>query len=131
VCTAPDRRLIAAEDAGIEVLVGGEHRFVFEKDGWDKSDLQDYLYEHARPTLGDLKRAGINPEPLEDGDDEQYVDHIHDPDSIFVLTAGGEAGPHSCVLTGWAGTESSSAVTVGIPGYARPATCEIDLETVE
>lgn len=93
----------------IVVVFGGEHAEVLRKSGWSKVDTKQYLYEHARRTIADLKRAGRLPGDLGENDASKWRHPVRHPDDIVLVCAGGRVGSFSAILPGWgshAGTES-------------------------
>lgn len=112
-------------DSEIVVVIGREHTGTIAEDGWDKTDVQEFLADNATMTLADLKECGMVPEPVEEGDEEVEMPLVNDPEHVFVIAAGGPAGPFSAVVPGWTGRDNSRAVTTGIPGWAREAACEL------
>jgi hypothetical protein len=90
------------------VVLGPEHAATIAAAGWDRRDVQSYLYETARLPAGALRdafevvqyRAWLH--ALDDDDAMPITDH---PDNIRVLVSGG-AGKHSCVIPSWGMTKS-------------------------
>jgi hypothetical protein len=79
---------------------------------WSRQDVQRFLFEHARVTVGMLKRAH-NPRSTPkwvDWDDPDAMAVVYEsPDDIHVMVAGGP-GPHSVWCPGW-GINGGFAVT--------------------
>lgn len=76
-------------------------------------------------TADQLVEAGLIVPELEPDEDPQRLRLFKTPDSLHLIMAGGEAGGWSVVIPGWVARHSCQAVTMGIPGYAQPASCEI------
>ena len=95
------------------VVLGPEHAQTIAAAGWNRSDIQSYLFERARLPAGRLRAAfdvtQWRPwmEALEDDDQMPLTQH---PDNFRVLVAGGP-GKHSCVIPSWGMTRS---VTIAI-----------------
>lgn len=112
-------------DSEVVVIIGGEHQKTIRKDGFTKQDVRQFLAEEATMTLAEVKECGMLPDDVNEGDEEVDVSLVSDPENVLVLAAGGQAGPFSVVLPGWTGRDNCRAVTLGIPGYAREAACEL------
>lgn len=90
------------------IVLGPEHAATIASAGWSRRDVQSYLFERARLTAGEFRRAfdvvqyrpWIN--ALRDDEAMPITDH---PDQIRVLVSGG-AGKHSCVIPSWGMTKS-------------------------
>ena len=90
------------------VVLGPEHAATLAGSGWTRRDVQSYLFERARISAGEFRRAFEGAvrrpwfEALRDADPMPITDH---PDNIRVLVAGGP-GKHSCVIPSWGMTRS-------------------------
>lgn len=95
------------------VVLGPEHAQTIAAAGWNRGDVQSYLFERARLPAGRLRAAfdvtQWRPwmEALEDDAPMPLTQH---PDNYRVLVAGGP-GKHSCVIPSWGMTRS---VTIAI-----------------
>jgi len=96
------------------VLLCPEHRDTITKDGWDKKAIRQYLFDHARRSLADLKRGNQKPGPVEPGDEEKMVPFARTPESILVVAAGGLGGRFSAWIPGFTSYNACRAVTVPI-----------------
>ncbi|MFB6346258.1 MAG: hypothetical protein ABEK50_10870 [bacterium] len=112
-------------DSEVVVVLGQEHTGTILEDDFDKQDVREFLAREAFMTLEEAKECGMLPNDVEEGDDEIEVPLVNDPSNVYVLTAGGEAGPFSVVIPGWTGRDNCQAITVGIPGHAKEAACEL------
>jgi len=85
------------------IVLGPEHAKTIAADGVTKSDVQRFLFEHARLPLGKLKLGamwGMHDWPAWMNvvtDDTALMPQVPSPDDIFVLVAGGP-GKHSAVV---------------------------------
>jgi hypothetical protein len=92
------------------VFLGPEHAASIADEGWNRRDVQIFLYEKARLPATRFRRAFeitqyANWEhALADGDLKPIV---RDPDLIRVMVSGG-AGKHSCVVPSWGMTASAT-----------------------
>jgi hypothetical protein len=90
------------------VVLGPEHAATIAAAGWNRRDVQSYLYERARLPAGTFRRAfevtQYRPWQAALGDEERMPITSH-PDNIRVLVAGG-AGKHSSVIPSWGMTKS-------------------------
>ena len=90
------------------VVLGPEHAATIAASGWERRDLQCYLYERARRPAAEMRRAFEVTQwhpwqhALRDEDSMPITGH---PDNIRVLVAGG-AGKHSCIVPSWGMTRS-------------------------
>lgn len=112
-------------DSEVMVVIGQEHLGTLLDDDWTRQSIREFLAERATMTLAEVKQCGMLPDDVEEGDDDVPVSLVEDSDNVFVVLAGGEAGPFSVVLPGWTGRDNSQAVTLGIPGHAREPACEL------
>jgi hypothetical protein len=91
------------------VILGPEHAATIAGSGWDRSDVQAFLYETARLPRGVLRGAfeslAWRPWQLAVGDDDALLPMTDHPDNIRVVVAGGP-GKHSCVVPSWGMTRS-------------------------
>ncbi len=104
------------------VAIGPEHAKFLHADGWNKRDIRQFLFEHARkpvrmlkhggPPQGGARRGHFWPRFIDPDDDDQMVPVVRAPDRIHIFVAGGAGGPHSVYLPGW----GSRAVTRKIEG---------------
>lgn len=78
---------------------------------WSKTDVQEFLFAHARRSAADLKRAGKMLGSIEPGDEELLVPLVDDPKLISIVVVGGDAGGISCHVAGWAGGRMSRSVS--------------------
>lgn len=90
------------------IVLGPEHAATIAGKGWSRRDVQSYLYERARLTAGEFRRAFdvVQYRPwLADLRDDEPMPITDHPDQIRVLVAGGP-GKHSCVIPSWGMTKS-------------------------
>ena len=93
------------------VVIGPEHAKFLHRDGWNKRDIRQFLYQHARkpvrmlrqggPPQGDSRRGHFWPRYIDAEDDDQMVPVVRAPERINIFVAGGAGGPHSVYLPGW------------------------------
>src|SRR2546430_412406 len=85
------------------IVLGPEHAATIAADGFTRSDIQRYLFEHARLPLRTLKLGGmwgIQDWPrwmMAVTDDDALLPQVPSPDDVFVIVAGGP-GKHSAVV---------------------------------
>jgi len=85
------------------VVLGPEHAATIAADGFSPSDVQRFVFEHARLPLGRLKLGGMwgmHDWPLwmqKVTDEQVLLPMVPSPDDIYVMVAGG-SGKHSCVV---------------------------------
>ena len=93
------------------VVIGPEHARFLNDGGWRKPDIRQFLFEHARkpvrelkhggPPQGDAQRGHFWPRFVDPDDDDQMVPVVRAADRIHIMVAGGRGGPHSVYLPGW------------------------------
>jgi hypothetical protein len=120
LCMADTLACLGSFSAGQSVLViAPEHAEMLKCDGWDKPAIRTFVYEHARRTVADLKRAGKMAGPLEPGDETAYRHRGESADDIMIIVAGGTAGGHSTFIPSWsrgrASIRQTKAVTCAVP----------------
>lgn len=97
-------------DTPFLLVVCPEHLRTLKDAGWSKSDVQEFLFNHARRPLSDLVKVGLaDQEKLVTG--EEMALAVSDPSHILLIAGGGEAGRFSAVLPGWGSRSQSSPVT--------------------
>ena len=77
------------------VVMAGEHAQVIRQAGWSKGQVREFLVQHARRTVADLKRCGRLPGKVEPEDEN----------------TGGMAGSWSAGLPGWGKNWTRSITT--------------------
>ena len=95
------------------VVLAGEHSEVLRGNGWSRRDVQNFLVEHARRRVADLKRAGRLPGDVVPDDETTWRHAFQAPEDILLVCAGGRAGSWSACLPGW-GTKWTRSVTVRV-----------------
>lgn len=86
------------------------HTGILRESGWSKRQVKEFLYEHARRSIADLKRVERLPGKAEPGDEAKWRHPLRSPDDLIVVCAG-SMGNFSAVLPGWGSNHSSQAVT--------------------
>ena len=100
------------------VVIGGEHRGVIAREGWTKKQVKQFLHQKARRSVAELKRWGMMPGVLENGDDENMVSAVSAADEIVMIAAGG-GGTFSACIAPWAAGRATGPVTRMIAGTSR------------
>ena len=95
------------------LVLAGEHAEVLRAAKWTRRQVQEFLIEHARRRVADLKRAGRLPGPVEAADETTWRYLFERPEDILLACAGGRAGSWSACLPGW-GNKWTRAVTTRI-----------------
>jgi len=93
------------------LIICKEHYQTLANQGWNKKQVQQFLYEHARRPLNDLKPCGLGTRKGKDTGTGAALTAVPAPEDILLLVAGGEAGRFSAYIPGWLGVSSSRAVT--------------------
>jgi hypothetical protein len=151
--STPERVLAGFADAmaglssfsqGRSVLVlAPEHAAHLRGAGWSRARTQAWLYEHARRSLADLKRAAKierdflgnpeiqrwlyredpsraaagpgDPDTVQPEDERIFVRRGLGPDDILLCVGGGDAGGHSAFFPSWSRGRSVPFVSKEIP----------------
>jgi hypothetical protein len=95
------------------LVVAGEHAEILRQSGWSRRQVQDFLIEHARRRVADLKRSARLPGEPTAADETTWRYFFEKPDDILIVCAGGRAGAWSACLPGW-GNKWTKAVTTPI-----------------
>lgn len=99
--------------AAIVVLLCPEHREIFQKAGWSKTDIRSTLFEKTQITGQEIHRTGRH----DDIGKDEPLPIVPAVDDIRIVCAGGAAGGHSAVIPPWLGSGrgiGSRPVTKGI-----------------
>ncbi len=98
----------------IIVVISPELTIPIKEAGWTKAQVRQFLFEDAQRTAGDLARASRS-EPLADpAKEKEKVPICLSPESITLITAGGEAGAFASVIPLWGGGIGSRSVIMEI-----------------
>ena len=101
------------------VIVAGEHAEVLRASGWSRRDVQQFLVEHTRLRVADVKRAARLPGEVSEADETTWRHVFEDPEDILIVCAGGRAGSWSACLPGW-GKKWTRSVTERIEERRTP-----------
>ena len=83
------------------VVFAGEHTEILRSSGWSRRDVQQFLVEHTRRRVADIKRAARLPGPVTEVDETTWRFTFEAPEDILLVCAGGRAGSWSACLPGW------------------------------
>jgi len=86
-------------------VLGPEHAKEIADDGYSRCDIQEFLFEHARMQMRDLRdRTYWNSrswaEEYDIDDPDYLIPIVMDPEKFIVLVAGGD-GRQSAGLSSW------------------------------
>lgn len=109
------------------VVLGPMHAEVLAEAGMNRSDVRRALYELARRSVAELKRAGRARDEVEPGDDDSWWGAVNEPEDIVLLVAGGHLYGYSAIVPPWVGGHESKPVTLEL-GHADLQACRIRLE---
>ncbi|WP_134703842.1 hypothetical protein [Ammoniphilus sp. YIM 78166] len=87
-----------------------EHLDTLLEYGWNKSQVRQFLFEHARRKKSDYYRFGLQLQPIGEAEDE-WISAVPSPDDLLLLTGGGPAGRFSSFIPGWGSISQTVAVT--------------------
>jgi hypothetical protein len=88
-----------------------EHAAVIARDGWNKDDVQHFLFERARRPLCQVKQGGMYgsevywPKWLDIEDEQAMVPLVERARDIVIVVVGG-TGRHSSFLITWSASRS-------------------------
>jgi hypothetical protein len=92
---------------GVPVIVclGPEHATEIARAGFAKQDVRNYLFEHCRLPVRDLRGRGYYtadcwPASVDANDDNALVPMVSGPDYFWIVVAGGD-GRHSAWMPAW------------------------------
>ena len=95
------------------VVLSPEHAEIVARPGWTKTQVREYLFEHAKHPREDIQRLG----KLDRGYDGRGRKDCHrgiGPDDILVTVGGGDAGGHSSFIPSWSRGRGSIMQTQSI-----------------
>jgi hypothetical protein len=101
------------------VIVAGEHAEILRGSGWSRRDVQQFLREHTRLRVADVKRAARLPGEVSEADETTWRYVFEDSEDILIVCAGGRAGSWSACLPGW-GKKWTRSVTERIDDRRTP-----------
>jgi hypothetical protein len=93
------------------IVVPPQLRAHFERAGWSKADIREYVYRHARVHRREWADCGKG--AIVAGKGEREYAALPSPDHLLVIAAGGPAGGFGAVIPPWFG-KTSEAVTIAI-----------------
>jgi hypothetical protein len=93
------------------LVLAGEHMEIIAKEGWSKSDIKKFCFEHTQTSNAELKRIQVIPGKIEPEDENTLRSLVPTPEDFIVVAAGGRMGAFSCYIPGWSGKRSSQSVT--------------------
>jgi len=96
------------------VIFAGEHCETLRAGGWSKRQIKEFLYEHARRSVADVKRAGRLAGPVQPEDERTFRHSTKSPEDIVVVAAGGRAGAFSALLMGWGSAAHTRTITTPV-----------------
>ena len=102
LCVADSMANLGCISPGQSVVVlSPEHASIVASKGWSKQQVREFIYEHARGSLVELKRAGkVQAEPAAD-DASRFMHRGQGAEDILITVAGGDAGGHSAFIPSW------------------------------
>jgi hypothetical protein len=99
----------------IFLAFGPEHAKMLAADGWNKTDIRAFLFEHARRPLCDLHRedpiSSRLPKWMDPTNPAECRPVVRKADDIYMFLAGGPGGMHSAALPGWGSRKSIRKIT--------------------
>lgn len=97
--------IVTSIEAPTKVIVmGPEQAHIIADSGWTKQDVKNFLYEHCRKPVADLKRIGMDavpPDRIAVVDGVDYMRGCSGPEDVLVVVAGAKNAGISSVITNW------------------------------
>jgi hypothetical protein len=104
-----------AEYCNALLVLSPEHYVIYRDAGWSRDNIEEALHDALRRPGKDLVRgAGGIGEGIDPSRANEMVDKFWRGHGLLVARAGGQAGLHSAILSGWPGGrvhESSKPIT--------------------
>ncbi|HIF72598.1 MAG TPA: hypothetical protein EYQ61_08605 [Dehalococcoidia bacterium] len=92
-----------------------EHAAHFDREGWKKEQVGQYLFETARKSAAEWAEMGLavgpGEKPSELGKPDESVSALKSPESAIPIVVGGDGGAWSAVIPTWSLGSRSKAVT--------------------
>ena len=92
-----------------------EHAAHFDREGWNKEQVGQYLFETARKSAAEWGEMGLAVGPgdksSESRDPDESVSALKSPESAIPVVVGGDGGAWSAVIPTWSLGSRSKAVT--------------------
>lgn len=107
-----------AEYCNAVLVLSPEHHNIYRSSGWTRPNIEEALYDALRRPGKDLVRgAGGIGEGIAPSRSAEMVDKFWRDHGLLIVRAGGTAGLHSAIISGWPGGRA--------PEQSRPITREI------
>ena len=107
-CVADSMANLGCITSGQSVVVlSPEHADIVASTGWSKTDVKQYLFDHAKRTTADLKRVKKYVAREHERQGTSDVHRGFNADDILLTVAGGDAGGHSAFIPSWSRTRGS------------------------
>jgi hypothetical protein len=100
------------------LVLSPEHAQTIAADGWSRKDVRQFLYEHVKKSVDELRPGksggeGFGANLLSAFEQsglvvDGYVRKFRSPESILVVVAGGTAGRFSVAIPGWVADDLGS-----------------------
>ena len=107
-----------AEHCNAVLVLSPEHHQIYRDAGWTRQNIEEALYDALRrPGKNLVRGAGGIGEGIDPARSAGMVDKFWRGHGLLIVRAGGPAGLHSAILSGWPGGRA--------PEQSRPITREI------
>jgi len=91
-------------------IVGHWHADMLGRQGWDREDMQKYVWERAWRSRAHLKRLGVVNGEVVPEDESTPVHAAFDPKDIHIIKAGGNSGIYSELIMNYFGVLATTTV---------------------
>ncbi len=95
------------------IIIPKQLREVIAAAGWQKKDIQEYIFRSARLFRRDWAKVGKKNIVNRSGGPDQEFTALRSPDDLLVVAAGGPAGGFGAVIPPWLGSRAR-AVTMPV-----------------
>jgi len=93
------------------LIIAPDHMKMMVQDGWSKSDIKRFCFDHTKTSCAELKGIGVLPGKLMPEDQRRMRPLVPSPEDFMVVAAGGLGGPFSAFIPGWGPKAFSESVT--------------------
>ena len=83
------------------VVLSPEHTAIIAGTGWSKTDVQQFLFEHAQQSIDTMRAIGKFREQDHQAQGRQAMHRGLGPEDILITVGGGDAGGHSAFIPSW------------------------------
>jgi hypothetical protein len=102
------------------LIIPKQLRDVLVAAGWQKRDIQEYIFRSARVLRGDWAKVGKTNIVHRGGGPAEEFTALKEPSDLLIVSAGGPAGGFGAVIPPWSGSRGRAITkTINMPPMAR------------